>query len=367
MGTTLTTDEELDLPRGPVAGNPAAAPAGEETGAPPADEMFRMISGFWVSRAVFAAARLGIADHLENGPRTAEELAPPTGTHAPSLYRLLRALADAGVFEEDGQQRFRLTPLGETLRTDAPGSLRDFAITMLGMDHYQAWEHLVHSVTTGGVAFEHRFGIPVFEYYARNEENGTLFNRSLAAITEATERAILEAYDFSRFGTIVDVGGGYGRLLGSILSANPTSHGVLHEQPHVIEGACQHLESQGLAGRCRVVAGDFFREVPSGGDAYLLKWILHDWNDTPALWILRHCRQAIRKDGRLLIFESVVPPAGQASPARWMDLNMMVMVGGKERTEQEYRELLGAAGFELLAVHMTASLLHIIEAVPVQY
>jgi hypothetical protein len=366
MSATLMIHQEFDLQEQPGAGNTAAAATEEKKGPPPAGEMFRMISGFWVSRAIFAAARLGIADHLGNGPRTAEELAAPTRTHAPSLYRLLRALADVGVFEEDPQRRFSLTPLGKTLRTDTPGSLRHFAIAKLGMDHYQAWEHLVHSVTTGEVAFEHRFGIPVFEFYARNEENGALFNQSLAAITEATEHAILETYDFSRFGTIVDVGGGYGRLLGSVLLASPGSRGVLYEQPHVADGARQHLKAQGLADRCQVVAGDFFQEVPQGGDAYLLKWIIHDWNDARALWILRNCRQAIRKDGRLLIFESIVAPAGTTSLAKWMDLNMMVMVGGRERTEQEYRELLGAAGFELLEVRATASLMHIIEAVPVE-
>lgn len=352
------------VPVPPPVEQPAPATRHSERTLPPTALMLQMITGFWVSRAVFAAARLGVADHLEAGARTAEELAPLTGTHAPSLYRLLRALAAVGVFAEDGQGRFALTPLGDTLRTDTPGSLRYFAMAELGLDHYQAWEHLLHSVRTGGVAFEHHFGVPVWEYYAHQPEYGAIFQRSLAGITEATQAAVLKAYDFSPCRLVVDVGGGHGSLIGAILQSHPALHGVLFDLPEVAAVAEQALAAAGVGMRCAVAGGDFFHEVPAGGDVYLLKWILHDWPDAQALEILERVRAAIRPDGRLLVVESVVPTGSEPSLAPWMDLNMMVMVGGRERTEAEYRDLLARAGFRLTRNLPTESVLQILEAVP---
>jgi hypothetical protein len=337
---------------------PAEHPASD---VPPSVAMLRVISGFWISRAVYIAAKLGIADHLRGGPNTADELAGATGTHAPSLYRVLRALASVGVFYED-EKGFSLTPLSETLRTDAPGSLRAFATVELGEEHYPAWGDLLHSVRTGGIAFDHAFGMPVWKFFELNPDNAKTFNNAMTGMTLAVNEAVLSGYDFSRISKIVDVGGGHGSLLASILKTNPEVKGVLCDVPSVIEGAQSRIEAEGLADRCELMPGDFFEAVPSGGEAYILKWIIHDWDDEKSIIILKNCHRAMTENGKLLLVEGVVPSGSEPHFSKFMDLNMLVMTGGRERTESEYRRLLEAAGFELTRIIPTESPMSVIEA-----
>jgi ubiquinone/menaquinone biosynthesis C-methylase UbiE len=328
---------------------------------PPSVAMLQMISGFWISRAIYIAAKLGIADQLRDGPKTVDELAAATATHAPSLYRVLRALASVGVFSEDKKRGFALTPLAETLRTDAPGSLRAFATVELGEEHYPAWGELLHSVRTGEIAFDRAFGMPVWKFFEQNPENAKTFNDAMTGFTLAVNDAVLSSYDFSSFGKIVDVGGGHGSLIASILKTNPKMRGVLFDAPPVIEGARHRLKDEGLAERCEATAGDFFDSVPSGGDAYIVKWIIHDWDDERSVTILKNCHRAMAKNGRLLLVEAVVPHGSEPHFSKYMDLNMLIMTGGRERTEDEYRTLLEASGFKLTRIVPTGSPMSIIE------
>ena len=328
---------------------------------PPPVAMLQLISGFWISRAIYIAAKLGIADLLRDGPRTAAELAAATGAHASSLYRVLRALASVGVFTEDEKRGFALTPLSETLRTDAPGSLRAFATVELGEEHYPAWGELLHSVKTGKIAFDRAFGMPVWEFFEQNPENAKTFNDAMTGMTLAVNGAVLSGYDFSPIGKIVDVGGGHGSLIASILKANPQMKGVLFDAPSVAEGARSRIEVAGIADRCEVVPGDFFQSLPGGGDAYILKWIIHDWDDDRSITILRNCHSAMTEAGKLLLVEAVVPRGSEPHFSKFIDLNMLVMTGGRERTENEYRMLLEASGFKLTRTIPTESPMSVIE------
>jgi len=328
---------------------------------PPSVAMLQMISGFWISRAIYIAAKLGIADQLRDGPKTVDELAAATATHAPSLYRVLRALASVGVFSEDKKRGFALTSLAETLRTDAPDSLRAFATVELGEEHYPAWGELLHSVRTGEIAFDRAFGMPVWKFFEQNPENAKTFNDAMTGFTLAVNDAVLSSYDFSSIGKIVDVGGGHGSLIASILKTNPKMRGVLFDAPPVIEGARHRLKDEGLAERCEATAGDFFDSVPSGGDAYIVKWIIHDWDDEQSVTILKNCHRAMTKYGRLLLVEAVVPHGSEPHFSKYMDLNMLIMTGGRERTEDENRTLLEASGLKLTKIVPTKSPMSIIE------
>lgn len=331
------------------------------TAVPPQVAMLQMISGFWISRAIYIAAKLGIADHLRDGPRTIDELAAATGTHAPSLYRVMRALASVGVFTEAGKVGFTLTPVAETLRTDAPGSLRAFATVELGEEHYPAWGELLHSVKTGEIAFDRAFGMPVWEFFEQNPENAKTFNDAMTGMTLAVNDAVLSCYDFSSISKIVDIGGGHGSLIASILKANPQMRGVLFDAPPVIEGARRRIREEGIAERCEAIAGNFFESVPGGGDAYIHKWIIHDWDDEQSVTILKNCRRAMAENGRLLLVEAVVPHGSEPHFSKFIDLNMLVMTGGRERTEDEYRTLFEASGFRLTRIIPTESPMSIIE------
>ncbi|MCC5617198.1 acetylserotonin O-methyltransferase [Nostoc sp. CHAB 5836] len=353
------------------------------TEVPASDVMLQMISGFWVSRAIHAAAKLGIADYLKEQPKTLEELAAITDTHVPSLYRLLRALASVGIFAEDDDHRFFLTPLAATLQTDVPGSLRFFAISELGQVHYLGWDNLLHSIKTGEIAFDHIAGMSVWDYYLKNSEAGNLFNWAMTNLTASVLEAIICSYDFSAFNTIVDVGGGQGSLVTSILKAYPTVKGIIFDIPTVIEEAKSRLQAQGFADpsgsqwpaegnppaalshRCTVVSGNFFESVTAGGDAYLLKHIIHDWDEEKAIAILKNCHQAMSKHGTLLLFETVIPRGNVSSFSKLLDLNMLVMTGGRERTEEEYQVLLQKAGFQLTQVIPTSSPISVIEALKI--
>lgn len=326
--------------------------------------MLQIISGFWISRAVYVIAKLGIPDLLKSGPKTAEELASATKTHAPSLFRILRALASVGVLRSAEGGRFTQTPVSETLVTNAPGSLRWFAVSELGQEHYPAWGNLMHSVKTGEIAFDNFFGVDIWKYFQQNPEDAAVFNDSMSSVTAAANEAITSLYDFSQFGKIVDVGGGHGGLITSILKKNPEVKGILFDAAEVIEGARPKVEAAGLEDRLETMSGDFFKSVPEGGDAYIMKWIIHDWDDEKSNTILRNCRNHMQPNGRLILVDSVVPETDEPHFSKFIDLNMLVMTGGKERTEKEFEQLLADAGFRLLRVIPTDLPTSIIEAQP---
>jgi len=313
-------------------------------------QMLQFITNFWTSRAVYIAAKLGIADLLKSGPKTVEELAQATETDASSLYRIMRALTSVGVFKNGTDRVFALTPMSEVLVTDAPGSVRWFLISELGQEHYPAWGNLMHSVKTGEIAFDGFFGMDIWKYFAQNPEDAGVFNDSMSGMTAAANEAILSLYDFSKFKTVVDIGGGHGGLITTILKANPEAKGILFDSPQVVGGAKPKLEQAGVADRCEVVPGDFFAAVPAGGDAYVMKWIIHDWEDEKAITILKNVRAQIQPEGRLIIVDCIVPEGDEPHFAKTFDLNMMVMTGGKERTAAEFEKLVSAAGFKLLQV-----------------
>jgi hypothetical protein len=321
-----------------------------------------MITGYWLAQAVYAAAKLEIADRLADGPRTADELATLTGAHDRSLYRLLRALASVGVFAEDAAGRFALTPMAELLRRDVPGSQWAWAV-MMGEEHYHCWGDLLYSIETGQTAFDRIYGEPIFEFLSQNPEKAKVFDAAMVNIHGRETAAVIDAYDLSRFGTIADVGGGNGSLLRGVLQRHPSVQGILFDLPHVVERAAALVESDGLSDRVRLVGGNFFQEVPAGADAYLLRHIIHDWDDEKSLQILGSVHRAIGEDGRLLLVESVIAPGNEPSFGKLLDLTMLLLPGGQERTEAEYRDLLAKAGFRLTRIVPTTAEVSVIEAV----
>jgi hypothetical protein len=329
----------------------------------PSTTLRRLINGYQVSQAIHVAATLGIADLLADGPRTSEELAAETGTHPRSLYRLLRALAAIGIFREEAGARFALTPLGEHLGSDTVESLRGWAAFIGRPYHWQAWAQLSHSVRTGENAFRHVHGTDVWQYRAERPEESAIFDRAMETLTAASNRSLLDAYDFGRFGTVVDVGGGNGALLAALLTEYQKMEGVLFDQPHVVAHAEAVLSAAGVAERCRIVGGSFFEGVPEGGDAYVFKAIIHDWEDAEATAILRSCRRVVPKEGRLLLIERVVGPPNEDPATKFGDLNMLVAPGGKERTLEEFAALFADSGFRLEGGTPTAAL-NVIEGLP---
>jgi tRNA A58 N-methylase Trm61 len=328
----------------------------------PSEAMLRMISGFWICQAISVTAKLGIADLVADRPLTAAELAKVTDTDSNALYRVLRGLASVGIFVEDDQQRFTLTPLATTLQTDVPGSLRYLAIMRGESVHYQPWGAILYSVKTGKRASEHVFGESIFEHVAKDPEFLEIFHHAMDDITRMTARAIPGAYDLSRFKKIVDVGGGQGTLLTILLNENRISKGVLFDEPHVVKNAEKRLEAAGVADRCEITPGSFFDSIPSGGDLYVLKSIILDWDDQQAISILKNCHRAMAPGSRLLVIEPIVPPKNEPGFGKLLDLNMLVMTGGKNRTEQEHRSLLREADFQHVRIIPTPSPLSLIEA-----
>ncbi len=331
---------------------------------PPPDAILsQMLFGALIQKGINVAAKLGVADLLAQEPQSAEELAQKTETHAPSLYRILRALASVGVLAEDRDRKFHLTPVGELLRSDTPGSMRDFAI-MIGSEWiWQAWNELNYTVKTGGVAHQKVQGMTSFEFFAKNEEAGRIFNRAMTSFTLMSAPAIVEAYDFSGVSKLVDVAGGHGLLLAAVLRENPHLQGILFDLPIVVEGAGELLDKEGVKERVEIISGNFFESVPAGADAYLMKHIIHDWNDTSSIKILNNIRRGIADDGKVLIVEMVVPEGNEPHPAKTLDLVMLTMENGKERTAEEYRQLLAAAGLQLSRIIPTRSPYSIVEAV----
>lgn len=328
--------------------------------------MRQIMTGFRVSRATYVAAKLGIADLLKDGPKSSEELAQLTDTHAPSLYRVMRALASGGVFGQDEQGRFILTPVAATLRSDVPNSLRALAITHLGEERYQAWGDLMHNVRTGETAFDHVFGMGLWKYYAQHPEQAKIFDEAMANLIAANNAAVLASYPFSTIDKLVDVGGGNGSFMISLLHANPAMKGVLFDLPHVAEHARKRIADAGLAERCEVIGGDIFASVPQGGTVYILSQIIHDWDDDRTIAILKSCYRAMKDKSKLLLVEIILPAHVEQSVALLMlDVHMMATTGGRERTEAEYRALLDAAGFRVTKVVPTQSRMSVVECVPV--
>jgi len=330
----------------------------------PTEELRHLIFGFRVTQALYAATELGVADLLASGPQSADDLATACGAHAPSLYRVLRLLASEGVFTEMRDGRFALTPMAEALRRDAPGSLRPSVLFNAGEAMWRSWGHLVHAVRTGEPAFDHAHGVDLFEYFRRHPDEWAIFDQVMTNQTAPLTRAVAAAYDFSPCRTIVDVGGGRGALALGLVEAYPHLRGIVFDQPAVAAGARQAIEAAGLTDRCEAVGGDFFAAVPEGGDTYLVKFILHDWDDERCVAILRACRRAVPEDGRLLVIEVLIPPGEARSYAKSQDVNMLVNLTGRERTETEYRALYAAAGFALTRTIPAHGELHVIEGIP---
>jgi ubiquinone/menaquinone biosynthesis C-methylase UbiE len=334
-----------------------------ETIAKPTEQLMQIMAGQWVARCVSTAAELGIADAIGDGRLTTEELATATKTHAPSLYRLMRGLASAGVFREDGPGVWTATPLGDTLRTNRPGSLHACAVAIMGAEHYDAWKNLPHAVKTGQTAFDYTFGKDVWAFFAENPGSARHFDQAMVDFSEGINAALLKAYDFSGINHLVDVGGGHGGLITGILKKYPAIKGTLFDQPYVVAAAIKNLQKSGVENRCERVGGDFFDSVTAGADAYILKFIIHDWDDERSVKILTNVRRAVQEKGKLLLVDCVIPEGNAPDMGKLMDVNMLVMTGGRERTQAEFKDLLAESGFKLTKVTPTESPLSIIEAV----
>jgi O-methyltransferase/methyltransferase family protein len=324
--------------------------------------MLQILSGRWVSGAVTVAAQLGVADELAAGPRTAEDIATAVGAHGPSLRRLLRALASVGIFAEDGEHRFANTPLSETLET-GPGSVRALAKMLGDRPIALAWADVFHSVTTGESAFEKVHGTTLFDYFARDPDFARTFSDAMTARSAGEAQAVHAVFDFSGVDTLVDVGGGHGMLLAGVLAKNHAQCGVLFDLPSVVAGAGPILDRAGVASRCEVVGGNFFERVPLGADGYLLKHILHDWDDETCVRILRNIHAAARPGSRLFVLEAVIEPGNAPQVGKLLDLQMLVVThGGRERTRGEWESLLRAGGYGLSRVVETPAMVSVIEA-----
>lgn len=333
------------------------------------DTLLQMATVYAGTQAVHAAAQLGLADQLADGPRAIQDLANDTGAHGPSLARLMRALAALGLVEQVDDGAIALTPLGTLLRSDVPGSLRDAFRFLAGDWNWRSWGQLLYSVRTGNPAFDHVFGMSNFEYWGRDTQAGEIHDAYFQTMSHSSDAPIVAAYDFSRFRTVVDVGGSTGSLLAAILREHSGLRGILFDLPHVVSRSERVLAEAGVADRCAVVGGSFFESVPAGGDAYVLKYVIHDWDDDRARALLRRCREAMDREAVLLVIEQVMPqrlePGPEAHRITRLDLQMLVMTpGGRERTEQEFRSLLKEAAFELRGVTATASPFHVLEAFP---
>jgi hypothetical protein len=332
--------------------------------ATPGTRLQHLITGYWVSAAIGVAAELSLADLLADGPHASTDLATATGTHPAALYRLLRTLASVGLFAEGAPGCFALTEMGALLRKDHPESLYGFTRYACGDREWRLFGDLRHSVETGQSAQHHVFGISGHAYWAQHPEERAIFDAAMRSIAAQVMGAVVSAYDFSQFRTVVDVGGGHGALLTAILSVTPGLRGILLDLPGVAEGAKPHLAAAGVLDRCEVVGGDMFTEVPGGGDAYVFSRVIHDWDDARAAAALASCRRAMGPAGTLLLVEEVIPPGDTPAYGKLSDLNMLVGPGGQERTEAEYRVLYTAAGFELTQVIPTQSRISIIVGVP---
>jgi O-methyltransferase domain/Dimerisation domain len=345
----------------------ATAPASDVTasqadGLPPHVKLIEMGLASWVSRILYAAAKLGIADALADVPRTAFEIAGPMKAHAPTLHRLMRTLAGLGILTEDNGHRFALTSLGQALKTDAPGSARATLITLGGVGA-TAWAEILFSLETGRSGFEKATGLPLFAYLASHPEEAALFSETMVGIHGREPAAVAASYDFSIYNKIVDVGGATGNLIAAILAKHSRPEGILFDLPNGLIGASELLKERGVQDRVAIEPGDFFKSVPAGGDAYILSHIIHDFSEEQCVTILGNCRRAMASEGRVLIVEMVLPDGDTPHPGKVFDMMMLVLPGGQERTEDEYRDLLPKAGLRLSRILETGSDVSIVEAV----
>ncbi len=330
----------------PVLADDGVEPTGQQRAA--AAAMLQMIWGIHISRAVYVVAALGIADLLADGPMTAAQLAQATQAHEPSLYRVLRLLATLGVLTERDHRSFSLTVLGERLRADVPASMRSWALLVDSGGGMRSFEPIIETVKTGKTGLDIAYGMGLFEFLAAHPDLEHKFQAAMSERTVAFAPGVAAGYDFSPMRTVADIGGGKGTLLAAILRAHGHLRGVLLDRPPVVAGAAEVFQAAGVTDRCQVVPGDFFQAVPDGADAYILANVLHDWDDADSVRILATCRQAMAKDGRVLIIERLIPddPA-RAIPVLLSDMTMLVVTGGQERTNAEYAELLAQAGLNL--------------------
>jgi O-methyltransferase/methyltransferase family protein len=330
----------------------------------PSRELLHMVNGYQVSQALHVAATLGISDLLASGPRDVTDLAEATGTHGPTLLRLMRALESVDVYSCDEEGRYENTALGKQLCGDVPGSILGWA-TYVGRPYYrQAWTGLLDSVRTGDNAFASVHGTSCWSYRREHPEEQVIFDGAMTATAGVVVDAVAGSYDFARFDTVADLGGGVGTLLTAILERNPKLHGVLFDQPDVVADAAPVLQAAGVTDRCRLVGGSFFESVPAGADAYLLKAVIHDWLDAEAIQILSTCRRAMRDDATVLLVEQLLGRGPDPVQTAFSDLNMLVSPGGQERTLEQYRALLAASGLSLTGVTETGTPVFVIEAAP---
>jgi hypothetical protein len=342
----------------------SAAPAPEQL--PPDAQLLSIVSTAWTSAAIYVTAKLGIADLLKDGPKSAEFLSVATSTHEHSLYRVLRAVASAGVFTELEDRTFANTPMSETLRSDHPNSVRDLTIWINEPDHWKVYGDLIHSVKTGEPAWDKTHGEPVFPYlFKTNTELGAIFNKAMTSYTHQTTAPLLEACDFTSANVIADIGGGLGHLLGAVLQAYPSATGVLFDLPEVLQAAPAMLKSCGVSDRVELVTGDFTAEIPVVADIYMLKHIIHDWYDEKNQVILGNIRNNMPDSAKILIIETVVPEGNEPHFSKIIDLEMLAAPGGMERTAKEFEQLLEKSGLKLSRIIPTKGMMSIIEAVKV--
>jgi len=327
----------------------------------PVGQVMQAISAYWQSQAVYVAAKLQLADRLAAGPKTADALATETGALAEPLFRLLRALASIGIFRETAPRTFENTPASEFLRQSVPGSQWAMAV-MMGEEHYAAWGELLYSVRTGKGGFAKIYQQRPFEYLAAHPEQAAVFDAAMTSVHGRETAPMIAAYDFSQAKVVADIGGGNGSVLAELLRTNPHVRGVLYDLPHVVERARVNLAQAGLADRCECIGGDFFRNIPAGADVYLFRHIIHDWLDDEVVTILGNCRQAMQPTSRVVLAETIVPPGNDYAFVKWLDLNMLAIPEGRERTEAEYRDLFQRAGLKLTKIMPTPAEIHLIEA-----
>lgn len=318
-------------------------------------KMYELISGYWVACCIHTVSKLDIADKLANGPKTLSELAKETESDEPSLYRLLRAVTSVGIFEEKADGTFALNDFGATLLTDVPGSVKPWALANLG-EHFPAFGDLTYGVKTGKVPFDHAHGIPVWDYYQQNPDAGVNLAKAMAGMSGAVLKAIIDAYDFTPYKTLLDIGGGNGALMFAVLEATPNSNGIIFDQEYIADLTSKSIPEE-LAGRCTTAAGSFFEKIPAGADLYMSKWVIHDWNDEESIQILKNVHDAMPKGAKLLIIDSVIPDDSQNKPhaGKLLDINIMAMTTGKERTLSEFKTLIEKAGLTFKRLILTGT------------
>ncbi len=329
---------------------------------PPPAAVLGFIAGMWAAKATAVAANLGIPDQLAHGPKTAEEVAKAIGADASAVYRLMRAIVSVGVLTAEPERRFALTPVGAALRSNVPGSMRSLLIAEMAPGHWLPWGNLEDAVRTGRPSAPKTLGMDTWEYYKKNHDEGFHFAEAMSGMSHMAMQAVLASYSFVGARKVVDVGGSHGSFVAAVLQGEKTARGVLFDRPEVVEGAGATLDEAGVSDRVDRVGGSFFESVPPGGDVYLLKHILHDWNDDECVKILRKIREAMAQDGRVVVVEMLIIDKGPPSPAPLLDLNMLVMLTGKERTTEEFAALFEQAGLKFHAVTPTQSPVAVIEA-----